>query len=224
MRAPATAAAANASSGNVGGGESEGVDAETELRRRTGLGLGTYAAAGKVLWGCKHVEAVRKGLLEEGTVAWGTVDSWIVANLTRRKVHGQEVEGVEGEGKEERCEYVHVTDVTNASRTMFMDLKTCSWSEACLDFFSEHGGVDLRKLKFPKIVPSSDGTEYGTVTMGPLEGVRITACLGDQSAALVGQLAFEPGMAKNTYGKSTKDFALPPPRKCQRHTALCLCS
>jgi glycerol kinase len=86
----------------------------------------------------------------------------------------------------------HITDVTNASRTMFMNLKSREWDQRLLDFF----GVPSHIL--PKIVSSSEN--YGNMAWGPLEGVPIMGCLGDQQAALVGQKCFEVGEAKNTYG------------------------
>ncbi|PWY91818.1 glycerol kinase [Aspergillus sclerotioniger CBS 115572] len=89
---------------------------------------------------------------------------------------------------------VHVSDPTNASRTMFMNLETLRYDDYLLDFFG------IRGVHFPKIVPSSDKNAYGHLAYGALADVPITGCLGDQSAALVGQKGFSPGMAKNTYG------------------------
>ncbi len=89
-----------------------------------------------------------------------------------------------------------MTDPTNASRSMFMNIHTLKYDEQLLDFFR----FDLEKLHLPKIIKSSDAVEYGTLSTGILAGVPIAGCLGDQSAALVGQKGFSPGRAKNTYG------------------------
>lgn len=114
-----------------------------------------------------------------GKLAFGTVDAWIVYKLN-------------GGPKKN----IFVTDPTNASRTMFMNLHTLTYDELLLDFFR----FDMEKLHLPKIVRSSDPEAYGTLTTGVLRGTRIAGCLGDQSAALVGQKGFTPGRAKNTYG------------------------
>ena len=91
---------------------------------------------------------------------------------------------------------VFVTDATNASRTMFMNIHKLEYDESLLDFFR----FDMKKIHLPKIVRSSDAEAYGTLTTGVLKGFPITGCLGDQSSALVGQKGFTPGRAKNTYG------------------------
>jgi glycerol kinase len=91
---------------------------------------------------------------------------------------------------------VHVTDTTNASRTMFMNLRTLKYDDDLLSFFE----IDPTKVALPEIVPSSCPKMYGKVDSGVLAGVKICGCLGDQSAALVGQCGFQPGQAKNTYG------------------------
>uniref|UniRef100_UPI000ADF929D FGGY-family carbohydrate kinase n=1 Tax=Actinomadura rubrobrunea TaxID=115335 RepID=UPI000ADF929D len=116
---------------------------------------------------------------------FGTTDSWLLWNLTGGRDGG-----------------VHVTDVTNASRTMLMNLETLDWDDELLSFF----GVPRAML--PEIRPSSDPSGYGaTRADGPLGGeVALTAALGDQQAATVGQVCFEPGQAKNTYG--TGNFLL----------------
>lgn len=151
----------------------------TQIQDVCGLPLSTYPSAVKLLWLLRNVEAV-KSAYEEGRLSFGTVDTWLLYRLSTR-----------GEGEE-----VFVTDATNASRTMFMDLKTLEYSERSLEFF----GLDTSKIVLPKIVPSSEVSAFGTLAEGVLKGTPITGCLGDQSAALVGQCAFEPGMAKNTYG------------------------
>ncbi|KAJ2635798.1 Glycerol kinase, partial [Coemansia sp. RSA 1694] len=86
----------------------------------------------------------------------------------------------------------YVTDVTNASRTMLMDLKTFKWSQECLDFFG------IQESELPEVRSSAE--VYGTIAEGRLQGVPISGCLGDQQAAMVGQSCFEAGEAKNTYG------------------------
>lgn len=157
-----------------------------ELKQRTGaeklqdicgLPLSTYPSALKLTWMLRNVEEVQR-LYEAGRLAFGTIDTWLLFNLN---------------GKQRK---VHVTDVTNASRTMFVNLHTLKYDQNVLDFFD----IDSEKLKLPKIVASSDLEAFGWFASGPLKGVRITGCLGDQSAALVGQLGFSPGQAKNTYG------------------------
>ena len=149
-----------------------------KLREICGLPLSTYPSSVKLIWLLENVDKV-KSAYEEGRLAFGTIDTWLLYRLNG------------GTGKS-----VFVTDATNASRTMFVDLQSLQYSEQSLEFF----GIDKNKCALPKIVPSSDPEAFGTLSDSALQGVRITGCLGDQSAALVGQCAFEPGMAKNTYG------------------------
>ena len=157
-----------------------------ELKTRTGaeglqdicgLPLSTYPSSVKLLWLFRNVQAVQKAY-EDGRLAFGTVDTWLLYHLN---------------GKERN---VFVTDATNASRTMFVDLRKLTYSEEVLQFF----GLDRSKIALPDIVPSSDAKAFGRLERGTLKGTMITGCLGDQSAALVGQCGFEPGKAKNTYG------------------------
>lgn len=143
-----------------------------------GQPLSTYPSSVKLLWLYRNNEAVKKAY-DEGRMSFGTVDSWLIYRLNG--------------GKEAN---IHVTDPTNASRTMFMNLHTLKYDEKLLKFFH----VDRTKLTLPKIVPSSDSEAYGKVAYGALKGLKIAGCLGDQSAALVGQCGFNPGQAKNTYG------------------------
>jgi glycerol kinase len=124
-----------------------------------------------------HVPRV-KDAFNRGTLAFGTVDAWLVYRLNGGAAAN-----------------VFVSDSTNASRTMFVNLETLRYDETLLDFFGIRGRVHL-----PRIVPSSDAKAYGVVASGALKDVPIMGCLGDQSAALVGQKGFSPGMAKNTYG------------------------
>ncbi|MCJ1386716.1 Glycerol kinase [Xylographa soralifera] len=143
-----------------------------------GLPLSTYPSAVKLMWLFRNCEQVRTAY-DEGRLCFGTVDTWLLYRLNGGKSRD-----------------VFVTDATNASRTMFMNLHTLEYDQRVFDFFE----LDRQKIKFPKIVPSSDANAFGSLSSGALKGVRITGCLGDQSAALVGQCGFSPGMAKNTYG------------------------
>lgn len=149
-----------------------GAEGPDRFRSKTGLPLATYFAGPKARWLLDEHDLHERA--SRGELAFGTIDSWIAWNLTG---------GVNG-GR-------HVTDVTNASRTMLMDLVTTTWdSDLALEL-----GVPSHML--PEIVDSSG--EIG-VCSGPLEGVPLTSILGDQHAALFGQACFSPGEAKNTYG------------------------
>jgi glycerol kinase len=149
-----------------------------ELQDICGLPLSTYPSSVKLVWLLQHVDAVRKAY-DEGRLAFGTIDTWLLYNLNG--------------GKEKN---VLVTDATNASRTMFVNLHTVEYDDKLLKFFD----LDRSKITLPKIVPSSSPDAFGTLAYGPLKGIRVAGCLGDQSAALVGQQGFSPGSAKNTYG------------------------
>ncbi|KAG7286165.1 hypothetical protein NEMBOFW57_008470 [Staphylotrichum longicolle] len=155
----------------------EGADGLMEV---CGLPLSTYPSSVKLLWLLQNNEAVKQAY-EEGRLAFGTVDSWLIYKLN---------------GGAQAPNPVHVTDSTNASRTMFMNLRTMQYDDKLLGFF----GIDKSKVKLPKIVPSSDPECFGKVVKGPLINVPIAGCLGDQSSALVGQCGFNAGQAKNTYG------------------------
>ena len=154
------------------------------IRDKAGLPPTTYFSAGKLAWILDHVDGVRDAA-ERGDAVFGTTDSWLLWNLTG---------GTDGG--------VHATDVTNASRTMLMDLRSLSWDDELLAIF------DLPRSMLPEIRSSSDPDSHGsTRSDGPLGGeVPITGILGDQQAATVGQVCFEPGQAKNTYG--TGNFLL----------------
>lgn len=143
-----------------------------------GLPLSTYSSSVKLVWLLRNSPEVRQAY-DEGRLAFGTVDTWLLFHLNG--------------GSENK---VHVTDVTNASRTMFTNLHTLQYDDYLLKFF----GIDITKVRMPTILSSSHPTGFGRVYRGPLRGISITSCLGDQSAALVGHTAFRPGMAKNTYG------------------------
>ncbi|MDN5914372.1 MAG: glycerol kinase GlpK [Pseudonocardia sp.] len=154
------------------------------IRRKAGLPPATYFSGGKIQWILENVDGARAAA-ERGDALFGNTDTWVIWNLTG---------GVNGG--------VHVTDVTNASRTMLMNLETLDWDDELLGFF----GVPRSML--PEIKPSSLAEGYGTtLANGALGGeVRITGDLGDQQAATVGQVCFAPGEAKNTYG--TGNFML----------------
>ncbi|QKW36083.1 glycerol kinase GlpK [Actinomadura sp. NAK00032] len=156
----------------------------TTIRHRAGLPPATYFSGGKIQWILENVDGVREAA-EAGDAVFGNIDTWVLWNLTG---------GVNGG--------VHVTDPTNASRTMLMDLETLDWDDELLSFF----GVPRSML--PEIKPSSAPEPYGmTRPDGPLGGeVPLTGILGDQQAATVGQVCFAVGEAKNTYG--TGNFLL----------------
>jgi len=141
---------------------------EQRIRERTGLPLATYFAGPKLRWLLEHVDGLR-ARAERGEVLFGTMDSWLIWKLTGR----------------------HVTDVTNASRTLLMNLHTLDWDPELLDAL----GVPAAML--PEIRSSAE--VYGTAT-GALAGVPVASALGDQQAALFGQTCFNPGEAKCTYG------------------------
>lgn len=149
----------------------------SRLQSLCGLPLSTYPSSTKLLWMLANVPRVRDAY-ERGTLAFGTMDTWLVYRLNG---------GLRAN--------VFVSDPTNASRTMFMNLETLQYDHTLLDFFGIRG-----KIHLPKIVRSSDAKAYGAISSGALAGVPIMGCLGDQSSALVGQKGFSPGMAKNTYG------------------------
>ncbi|SDI97746.1 glycerol kinase [Actinokineospora alba] len=154
------------------------------IRRKAGLPPATYFSGGKLKWILENVPGVVEDA-KRGDAIFGTIDTWLLWNLTG---------GVDGG--------VHVTDPTNASRTMLMDLETWDWDDELLSFF----GVPREMLPF--ILPSSNPELYGvTRANGPFGGeVKLSGDLGDQQAATVGQVCFRPGEAKNTYG--TGNFLL----------------
>ncbi|MBF6235593.1 glycerol kinase GlpK [Nocardia otitidiscaviarum] len=156
-------------------GELGGGDGPNRYADRTGLPLSTYFAGPKLRWILDHVPGARERG-ENGELCFGTIDSWVLWNLT-------------GE---------HITDVTNASRTMLMDLRTLQWDpDICAEF-----GVPAAML--PTIRSSSE--VYADITSGALRGVPVAGILGDQQAATFGQACLSPGEAKNTYG--TGNFML----------------
>jgi len=143
-------------------------------RRKTGLPLASYFSALKLRWLLDEVPGAR-ARAAAGDVLFGTIDAWLVWNLTGG-VHGG----------------LHVTDVTNASRTQLMDLDTLGWDPQLLQEFKVPRSV------LPRIVASSQ--VYGEARLDELAGVPVAGILGDQQAALVGQTCYAPGEAKNTYG------------------------
>jgi len=147
---------------------------QDRFRRQTGLPLATYFSGLKIRWILDHVPGVR-AQAATGEILFGTIDTFLAWKLTGGPNGG-----------------VHVTDVTNASRTQLMDLETLAWDEEILDCFQ----IPLRIL--PTIRSSSE--RYGVAQMEAIRDVPIAGILGDQQAALVGQTCFGPGEAKNTYG------------------------
>ncbi len=153
---------------------------QDRFRAKTGLPIATYFSGPKIAWILDHVEGARSRA-QAGELCFGTIDSWVIWNLTG---------GVDGG--------VHVTDVSNASRTMLMDLATLDWDDELL------ATIGVPRTMLPTISPSS--AVYGEVRSGPLAGVPVAGDLGDQQAATFGQTCFSPGQAKNTYG--TGNFLL----------------
>jgi glycerol kinase len=154
------------------------------IRERTGLPPATYFSGAKLQWILENVDGVRDAAAR-GEAIFGTIDTWTIWNLTG---------GADGGA--------HVTDVTNASRTMMMDLRTLAWNDELLGVFGVPSAV------LPAIRPSSDRGFYGTtLPHGPVGGeVPVSGALGDQQAAMVGQICTNAGEAKNTYG--TGNFML----------------
>jgi glycerol kinase len=151
---------------------------EPVFREATGLPIATYFSGPKLAWLLESVPDLRPKA-EAGDVLFGTVDSWLIWQLTGGPRGGR-----------------HVTDVTNASRTMMMNLRTLDWDDGLL------AALSVPRLVLPQIVPSSSSEPYGeTVCDGPLgQSIPVCGCLGDQQAALFGQACFDVGDAKNTYG------------------------
>jgi glycerol kinase len=143
------------------------------FRDRVGLPLATYFSATKMRWMLDHVPGLRDAA-QAGRAVFGTIDAWLLWNLTGR----------------------HVTDVTNASRTMLMDLRTLAWDEEICRAFA------VPRQMLPQIIASSHADAFGrTRSDGPFGGeIPVCGILGDQQAALMGQACFDPGDAKNTYG------------------------
>jgi glycerol kinase len=141
------------------------------LQKICGLPISTYFSGVKLRWLLDNVPKVQQAL-KENRLLFGTVDSWLLYKLCKGNPH--------------------ITDVSNASRTMLMSLKELKWDPELLNFF------DIPASILPEIRSSSE--VYGEINDGPLKGTPISGCLGDQQAALVGQRCLEPGTVKNTYG------------------------
>ncbi|NQT65395.1 MAG: glycerol kinase GlpK [FCB group bacterium] len=143
---------------------------EKLFQQKTGLPIATYFSGPKIKWLLDNVKGIREAA-ENGEAIFGNMDSWITWNLTGGK---------------------HITDVTNASRTMLMDLKTLDWDDELLEIY------DIPKKMLPKICSSSE--IYGKTKTGFKKEIPISGILGDQQAALFGQTCFQKGDVKNTYG------------------------
>jgi glycerol kinase len=160
--------------------ELAGDGGQDRFRQTTGLPLATYFSGPKVRWILDNVEGTRERA-EAGDLLFGNIDTWCIWNLTG---------GVDGG--------VHVTDVSNASRTLLMNLETLDWEDANLE------AIGVPRSMLPEIRPSAE--TYGEVKSGGFAGTPIAGDLGDQQAATFGQVCFSPGEAKNTYG--TGNFLL----------------
>ncbi len=147
---------------------------QDRFRARTGLPLSTYFSGLKIRWILEHVPGIRE-LAEAGGIMFGNIDAFLMWKLTGGPAGG-----------------IHVTDVTNASRTQLMNLESLDWDDDILRAFN------IPRAMLPRICSSCE--VYGYAKDGPVDGVPIAGDLGDQQAALVGQTCFKPGQAKNTYG------------------------
>ena len=146
---------------------------QDRFRGKVGLPLATYFSGPKVKWMLDNIDGLR-AKAERGDLLFGTIDSWLIWNLTGGHNGG-----------------AHVTDVSNASRTMLMNLETLDWDSEMLQV------MDIPRAMLPRICPSAQVYGYA---VGALEGIPVAGDLGDQQAALFGQTCFSPGEAKNTYG------------------------
>jgi glycerol kinase len=148
------------------------------FRGKTGLPISTYFSGPKIKWILDNVDGARAAA-DHGDAIFGNVDTWLIWWLTGGPAAG-----------------AHVTDVTNASRTMLMNLSSLDWDEEMLRT------LDIPRQMLPRIVPSSDPRLWGTTAKDGVFGAAIPVCgdLGDQQAALLGQACYGPGEAKNTYG------------------------
>ena len=142
-----------------------------EVKKKTGLLIDPYFSATKIAWILSNVRGARDRA-ERGELAFGTIDTWLLWKLTNGTVHK--------------------TDYTNASRTLLFNIDTLSWDESLLDIF------DVPKTVLPEACPSA--SLFGKAEISLLDGIPIAGIAGDQQSALFGQLCWQPGMAKNTYG------------------------
>src|SRR4051794_18068743 len=149
-------------------------DCGQACREMTGLPPATYFSGPKLKWLLDNVDGIRSAA-QRGDALFGTVDAWLIWNLTNGN---------------------HVTDVTNASRTLLINIRTRQWDDEML------GRLDIPRSMLPRITPSSQREGWGKTAPGGCFGAAIPVCgnLGDQQAALVGQACFDPGQSKNTYG------------------------
>jgi glycerol kinase len=147
---------------------------QDRFRPLTGLPLATYFSGPKIRWILDNVPGVREDA-QKGEAIFGNIDTWLIWNLTGGPRGG-----------------VHVTDPTNASRTLLMNLEKLDWDESILE------EMQVPRAMLPRICSSAE--VYGYVSSGILDGLPIAGDLGDQQAALFGQACYEPGDAKNTYG------------------------
>jgi glycerol kinase len=153
---------------------------QDRFRQQTGLPIATYFSGPKVRWILENVDGAREKA-EAGELCFGNIDTWVIWNLTG---------GTDGG--------LHITDPSNASRTMLMDLETLDWDDGLLD------AIGVPRSMVPEVRPSS--AVYGEIKGGPFAGVQVAGDLGDQQAATFGQTCFAVGEAKNTYG--TGNFLL----------------
>jgi glycerol kinase len=153
---------------------------QDRFRQQTGLPIATYFSGPKVRWILENVDGAREKA-EAGELCFGNIDTWVIWNLTG---------GADGG--------LHITDPSNASRTMLMNLETLDWDDGLLD------AIGVPRSMLPEIRPSS--AIYGEIKTGPFAGVQVAGDLGDQQAATFGQTCFAVGEAKNTYG--TGNFLL----------------
>jgi glycerol kinase len=153
---------------------------QDRFRQQTGLPIATYFSGPKVRWILENVDGAREKA-EAGELCFGNIDTWVIWNLTG---------GTDGG--------LHITDPSNASRTMLMDLETLDWDDGLLD------AIGVPRSMVPEVRPSS--AVYGEIKDGPFAGVQVAGDLGDQQAATFGQTCFAVGEAKNTYG--TGNFLL----------------
>ncbi len=153
---------------------------QDRFRATTGLPIATYFSGPKIRWILDNVDGVRERA-EAGEVIFGNMDTWVIWNITGGPDGG-----------------LHITDVSNASRTLLMDLKTLDWAQENLD------AIGVPRAMLPEIRGSSE--VYGEAKIPELEGIPVAGDLGDQQAALFGQTCFAVGEAKNTYG--TGNFLL----------------
>ncbi len=147
---------------------------QNRFQKKTGLPLATYFSGPKIKWVLDQYPEIKKRA-QNGEILFGNIDTWLIWNLTGGPEHG-----------------LHITDVTNASRTLCMNLETLDWDPEILQI------MEIPTVMLPEIRSSSE--IYGKINLGQLGGIPLAGVLGDQQAALFGQTCFDIGEAKNTYG------------------------